>query len=97
MPVQIDVKKSIFTKEYAALLRRLIAARKTTGMLQQELADRLNKPQSYVSKYERKERRLDVVELVMICHVLDVDVRSIVGEIEDSLAGKPKPKSKSAR
>ena len=75
--------KSIFTNEYEILLRRLIAARKAAGMTQQELAGRLGKPQSFVSKYERRERRLDVVEFVMVCRTLDVDACSIVQEIED--------------
>jgi len=38
------------------------AARQASGVTQQELAKRLGKPQSYVSKAEMGERRLDVVE-----------------------------------
>ncbi|WP_243700148.1 helix-turn-helix domain-containing protein [Paracoccus versutus] len=42
----------------------LIETRKEAGITQQELADRLNRPQSYVAKVETGERRLDVVEFI---------------------------------
>lgn len=80
--------KSTSTDGYELLLQRLISARKQAGMLQLELARRLNKQQSFVSKYERGERRLDVVELITICHALNVEATSIVGEIEASLTSK---------
>lgn len=78
--------KSIFTKEYEILLQRLIAARRKAGVTQQELAVRLGKHQSFVSKYERRERRLDVVELIMVCRGLGVDAYGIVREIEARLS-----------
>lgn len=65
-------------------------------MTQQDLAGRLDKPQSFVSKYERRERRLDVVELIMVCRILDVDVCSIVREIEDRLSPESGSKAKTA-
>ena len=77
--------KTIFTTEYEVLLRRLISARKADGVTQQELASRLDKPQSFVSKYERQERRLDVLEFVVICRSLGVDACSVIREIEDRL------------
>ena len=64
-------------------MRRLIEARNAAGLTQQDVANRLNRLQSFVSKYERGERRLDVVEFVSICGVLDVDPCSIVREIEE--------------
>lgn len=77
------ILKSVFTEEYEAFLRRLIEARKSAGMTQQRMANRLNRPQSFVSKYERAERRLDVVEFVGICRVLDIDPCFIIREIEE--------------
>lgn len=47
-------------------------------MTQTALAQMLGKPQSYVSKYESGERRLDVVEFVDICKALDIDPNRIV-------------------
>lgn len=77
--------KSIFTSEYEVLLQRLISARKKAGVRQQELANRLDKTQSFVSKYERGERRLDIVEFITICRALDVDACGIVREVDDCL------------
>jgi hypothetical protein len=45
----------------------------------------LNKPQSFVANYENGERRLDVIELVTICRVLDADPVAMVREIASEL------------
>lgn len=47
--------------------------RKRAHVSQVELASRLEVPQSFVSKYERGERRLELVEFVMVCGMLDLD------------------------
>lgn len=65
--------KSIYTDEYGEFLKLIIAARKEAGLTQQQLAELLKKPQSYVSKYERGERRLDVIEFLIIAKVLELD------------------------
>lgn len=64
------------------MLKALVSARKACGLTQTELAEQLRKPQSFVSKYERGERRLDVVELIEIARTLEIDPHSIVDEIE---------------
>jgi transcriptional regulator with XRE-family HTH domain len=51
----------------------LVAARKKAELTQAELSSRLNRPQSFVSKYERGERRLDVVEFREVACALGVD------------------------
>ena len=61
----------------------MIAARKTAGMTQATLAVALCKPQSFVSKYESHERRLDVVEFVTIARVLGADPLPIVRAIDE--------------
>jgi transcriptional regulator with XRE-family HTH domain len=83
--------KSVFTDEYEVFLQRLISARKAADVTQQELAERLKKPQSFVSKYERRERRLDVVEFVLISMAVGFDPCLIIKEIEAFL-GAPKKK-----
>ena len=77
--------KSVFTDEYVALLQRLVLARRQANLTQRELASRINRPQSFVSKFERGERRLDVLEFVKVCHFLNIDPGSVVSDIEKNL------------
>ena len=58
--------KSVFTKRYERLRLLLVEARRSTRTSQAELAAKLRQPQSFVSKYERGERRLDVIEFLEI-------------------------------
>jgi transcriptional regulator with XRE-family HTH domain len=51
----------------------LIAARRKIRLTQQEVADLLEKPQSFVAKYEGGERRIDVVEFVVIARALRIN------------------------
>ena len=64
---------SVFTAEYRVFLQQLIAARKNCGLTQTEVAEKLRKHQSFVSKYERGERRLDVVEFLKIANALNFE------------------------
>jgi transcriptional regulator with XRE-family HTH domain len=82
------VQKTIHSSEHAAMQKVLSAARRKSGMTQSDLADRLAVPQSFVSKVERGERLLDVVEFVHYVHALDQNAAKIfstlVREIEKS-------------
>lgn len=64
--------KSTHTKEYQQVLDVLVSARKERQILQTDIARALGKPQSFVSKFEGRERRLDIVEFVDICRALGV-------------------------
>lgn len=66
-------KKSVFTDRYNLLKTLLIEARHDAGLTQSELAGRLSRPQSFVSKFERAERRLDLVEFLEVANALGVD------------------------
>ena len=61
--------ESIHSKEYKAIIQKLIAARMGSGLTQVEAGLKLKKPQSYISKIERRERRIDVVELQKLLKV----------------------------
>lgn len=52
--------------------------RNERNLTQRQLAKRLKVPQSYVSKYETGERRLDFVETVYVCRALDVSIEEFV-------------------
>ena len=69
--------KTIHRDEYKRLIEKLITARKGAELTQQSLADELKKPQSYVSKYENCERRLDALEFIEIAKILEVDTKNI--------------------
>lgn len=61
-----------------------------TGLTQAELADLLNRPQSYVSKYESGERRLDITEVRNISICCGSSLTKFVNEFEDSLEKRTK-------
>ncbi len=63
----------------------LIEMREKAGVRQVELAQKLNKPQSFVSKYENGERRLDLTELREVCLALNITLDEFVAEFEHVL------------
>ena len=67
------LEKSLHSKEQAAFRALLAEARQNVGLTQQDLAKKLNKPQSFIAKYENGERRLDVVEFIAIARALGAD------------------------
>jgi len=67
---------------YESLQKALVEARQSKGLTQTEIAMRLGKPQSFVSKYESGERRLDVVEFLGVCQALSVKPSSILNKID---------------
>lgn len=75
--------KSVFTKEYEALVRTLIEERKRRGLKQADIANRLGRPQSFVSKYERGERRLDVVEFIYIARIVGFSPANLIQNLEN--------------
>jgi transcriptional regulator with XRE-family HTH domain len=82
------MEKSIFSKDYALFLQHLRETRNTTGITQEELAKRLGQTQSFISKVERGERRLDIVELRAFCVALDISFSSFVTQFDKLLDKK---------
>jgi transcriptional regulator with XRE-family HTH domain len=77
--------KSIFTPEQEALQRVLRQLRMGAGLRQEDLAARLSEPQSFVSKYESGERRLDLIELRQVCQVVGVTLPELIERFEEQL------------
>jgi len=77
--------KSIFTPDQEALQLVLRQLRLGGGLRQEALADRLSEPQSFVSKYESGERRLDLIELRQVCKALGVTLLELVNRFEEQL------------
>lgn len=80
------VKKSIYTAQHGVLITLLRDLRVEAGLTQIELAKRIGKDQTFVSKYESGERRLDILELREICQTLGIGLDKFVRKLENVLS-----------
>lgn len=71
---------SIFTDRHQEFIGFVASARKAAGITQVELAARLDRPQSFVSKVERGERRLDVIEFCQVAEALGQEPAKLLQE-----------------
>ncbi|KZY03908.1 MULTISPECIES: helix-turn-helix domain-containing protein [unclassified Sulfitobacter] len=74
--------KTIRSSGHEALRAALIAARNQAGFTQAQLAKRLKCHQSFVARVESGERRIDVVELIVLARALGVDPGTLLLEAE---------------
>jgi len=88
------VDKSITSQDYKVFLRELRSARRRSGLTQVDLAARLGETQSFISKCERGERRLDIVELRSFCRAFGVALPTFVQRLDRALAAGPAPSSR---
>ncbi|HBF33623.1 TPA: transcriptional regulator [Candidatus Sumerlaeota bacterium] len=79
------MKKSIYSPEQKKLQKLLQRLRAESGLSQVMMAKLLEKPQSFISKYETGERRLDILEIRHLCHVLHITLSQFVEELEKEL------------
>ncbi len=70
--------KTIRSSGHEALREALIAARKRKGLTQEQLAKRLKQHQSFVARVESGERRIDVVELVVLARAIGVNATDLL-------------------
>ncbi|CAM3527130.1 Helix-turn-helix transcriptional regulator [Tsukamurella ocularis] len=75
------MEKSIHTAEYQRLCALLRQLRIDAGLTQVQVAERLGEPQSFVSKYESGERRLDVIELKHVVEALGTSLEDVAQSI----------------
>lgn len=68
----------IHDPKYQVFRQMLLDARKEKGLQQVEVAERLGKTQSFVSKYERGERRLDFCEFIEVVAALEIDPAAFI-------------------
>lgn len=80
------MRKSIHTPEYRVFLRRLREARERSGLSQGDVARAIGESQSFVSKLERGERRLDIIETRTLCGALGQRFPRFVAALEAELA-----------
>lgn len=74
--------KSVFTDRYRLFTQMLIQERCDKRITQTQLARMLKKPQSYVSKYENGERRLDIVEFLEIADCIGIDAAEFIKKLQ---------------
>lgn len=76
------MKKALYERSYAAFTELLKEERKNAGLTQAALAKKLRRPQSYVSKYERGDRRLDVIEFIEVARVIGFDLHDFLRKLK---------------
>jgi ribosome-binding protein aMBF1 (putative translation factor) len=82
------MEKSTFTREYRVFLDTLKDFRQKANLSQIQLAAKLDQSQSFVSKCERGETRLDIVQLRVFCRALSITLAAFVAAFEDRLKKK---------
>ncbi len=76
-------------KKLQALLRQV---RLEAGLTQDQLAEKLGRPQSFISKYESGERRLDVLELREVCRAIGISLVDLVARLDELLGDDGRPR-----
>lgn len=70
-------KKTIHTSEYQELIQKLISARKNSGLTQREVADSLGYSQSYISKIENAQIKIDPIQLKALSDIYKIKLSKI--------------------
>jgi len=84
------MKKTPYDIAYLELRRMLKDLREAKSLTQAQLARRLSVPQSFVSKYETGERRLDVIETAQICQALGTSTAQLLSTLSKRLENAAK-------
>lgn len=79
------MKKHTRLNQQKKLLTLLRSARIDAGLTQAQLAARLDQDQTFVSKYESAERRLDIMELREVCQAIGIDFVTFVSRLDQEL------------
>jgi transcriptional regulator with XRE-family HTH domain len=79
------MEKSIHSARYAVFLRVLRETRRRAGLTQTQLAQQIGETQTFVSKCERGERRVDVVELRTLCQAFGLSLKQFVSTLERAI------------
>jgi transcriptional regulator with XRE-family HTH domain len=80
------MEKSLYSRNQKVFLDLLRRVREEAELRQEDVAARLAKPQSFISKYESGERRLDVLELREVCFALGLPITDFVKRLEGMLS-----------
>lgn len=72
---------SVYSTEYQMVIKVLREARVAGHITQEELGKALGRPQSFIAKVENGERRLDIVEFVHLCRLVNLDPVIIINKL----------------
>jgi transcriptional regulator with XRE-family HTH domain len=87
--------KTLLSKDYAVFLAVLKDARLKAGLSQEDVAEKIGETQSFISKCERGERRIDVLELRIWCDALGINLSSFIANLDKNLLGDKSRNEKS--
>jgi len=73
------MKKTIYSKEYKHLVEKIKKARKETDLDQKKVAKLLGRTQSYVSKVESGQVRIDIIQLKEFARIYKKDLKFFIG------------------
>lgn len=79
------MSSSLHSVNYLVFRDLLVKARLTAGLTQIQVAEKMAKPQSYISKYERGERRLDFSEFIVLAEIMGIDAVRFIEEYRATL------------
>lgn len=75
-------RKSAFDPNYIEIIDRLIARRHQLGMSQVDLGAAFGEDQSFVSRIERRQRKLDIWEFVRLCRILRIEPAAVLDQVD---------------
>lgn len=88
--------RSLHTAAHRELVSAVVALRKSAGLTQRGLAERLGREQNFIGRIETGQRRIDLVEWVMICRACEVEpaaeVAKLVGHLVSLIPAPLKPR-----
>lgn len=75
----------VVSPDYRAAIEAIKAARIEKGIAQRELARRLDKPPSFVNKIELLERRIDILEFILLAKALEIAPTELLGRVQQAI------------
>lgn len=86
------MSKSVYSRDYRVFLEQLRQAREESGLTQREVAQKLDRSQSFVAKCEQGHNRVDVAQLVEFCRALGVPLVRFMEKYSAALHAEPMEK-----
>ena len=82
-------RRWVVSPDYRRVIDQIKAAREAAGLSQREVARRLGKRVSFINKIELIERRLDIIEFVVLARALDIDPHALLDQVLPAISEVP--------